>query len=302
MISIIICSRSSDIPSSFRKNIELTIGVNYEIIVIDNSKNEYSIFSAYNQGVGRSLYPYLCFVHDDIMFRTDNWGKKLIRHLNDQETGIIGIAGGKIMAKVPAQWSSEGKYKNIIQHRKNKIYRGKEPGDFSGIRQSVILLDGVFLSMRRNFFDEISFDEKIEGFHGYDHDICAQSIVSGFKNYVVYDILLEHFSAGKGDARFYNNLITISKKWEKHLPLFSNDSKEEIRRDIDNIELRRLSNLIRELTITGFSKKSIIMHAQYFANKLGTEEAKDQLKHIGLKIFLLRLTQNPKYLFSKTGF
>ncbi|MDR1610676.1 MAG: hypothetical protein LBS08_04115, partial [Candidatus Symbiothrix sp.] len=42
MISIIICSKNKDISEQLKSNIEATIGVRYELIVIDNSKQDYS--------------------------------------------------------------------------------------------------------------------------------------------------------------------------------------------------------------------------------------------------------------------
>lgn len=74
MISLIICSRTPTISEELSTNIAETIGCEYELVVIDNSKNEFSIFSAYNEGVKRSNGDVLCFMHDDILFRTLNWG------------------------------------------------------------------------------------------------------------------------------------------------------------------------------------------------------------------------------------
>ena len=54
MISIIICSRFQSISKELKDNIENTVGVVHEIICIDNSKSQYNIFSAYNEGVKRS--------------------------------------------------------------------------------------------------------------------------------------------------------------------------------------------------------------------------------------------------------
>lgn len=51
MLSLIICSRTPRISEELERNIAETIGCEYELVVIDNSKNKYSIFSAYNQGV-----------------------------------------------------------------------------------------------------------------------------------------------------------------------------------------------------------------------------------------------------------
>jgi hypothetical protein len=44
MISIIICSRTQTISSDLFENIKDTIGCDYELVVIDNSENTYSIF------------------------------------------------------------------------------------------------------------------------------------------------------------------------------------------------------------------------------------------------------------------
>ena len=41
MITLIICSRNSDISNELKRNIAITIGVEYELVVIDNSKNDY---------------------------------------------------------------------------------------------------------------------------------------------------------------------------------------------------------------------------------------------------------------------
>jgi len=68
MISLISCSRNSDISLKLKDNIAATIGCDYELVFIDNSKNSYNIFQAYNEGVSRSKGDILCFMHDDVIF------------------------------------------------------------------------------------------------------------------------------------------------------------------------------------------------------------------------------------------
>ena len=296
MISIVICSRKPEIAPSLKENIKNTIGVGYEIITIDNSGNDYSIFSAYNKGVDQSRFPYVCLLHEDVLFRTKNWGINLVRHLAGENTGIVGVAGGKIMTKVPASWAVGGRCIHIIQRLKNKkatLAEVKDPPNFAGNRLPVVLLDGVFLAMRKDLFDVVRFDETIPGFHGYDFDISAQAAIAGFSNYVVYDILLEHFSEGNRDASYYNNLTNIHKKWENKLPLFSNDEPDEVRRDIVSIEAKILGKYIRRLARRGFRVSEIIGHATYFANVLNTGAARNELRFIRLKILFERLF-NPK--------
>ena len=91
MISIIICSRKTDISKSQQINLSETIGSAFEIICIDNSENKYSIFQAYNLGASQAKFPFLCFIHDDIIFQTANWGINLIQHFEDSEFGLIGV-------------------------------------------------------------------------------------------------------------------------------------------------------------------------------------------------------------------
>lgn len=51
MISIIICNRKKVLDPKLENNIKSTIGIEYEIINIDNSDNRYNIFQAYNKGI-----------------------------------------------------------------------------------------------------------------------------------------------------------------------------------------------------------------------------------------------------------
>ena len=104
MLSIIVCSRSSQLPYYFLQNISETIGADYEIVAIDNSSKTYSIFSAYNEGVRRSIGEYLCFVHEDVTFCTNEWGKIVSGKLSDQTIGIIGVVGSDYMPKCPTGW------------------------------------------------------------------------------------------------------------------------------------------------------------------------------------------------------
>lgn len=69
MISIVVCSRYPKIGVSLEKNINDTIGdVQYEIVWIDNPRNQYSIFEAYNEGVSRSKGEYIYVLCTKILF------------------------------------------------------------------------------------------------------------------------------------------------------------------------------------------------------------------------------------------
>ena len=100
MISCIVCSRSVDISTTLKENLAATIGCEYELIVVDNSKNNYSIFSAYNEGVRRANGDILCFMHEDICYYSPNWGDVVNNYfINSPDLGLLGILGSHYLAK-----------------------------------------------------------------------------------------------------------------------------------------------------------------------------------------------------------
>lgn len=106
MISIIICSKLGSPDEKLINNIQYTIGVEYELIVIDNSKNEHTIFSAYNIGIRKAKYPILCFMHEDVIFHSLNWGNEVINSFNDPSVGLLGVIGSCYLSKQSMGWWS----------------------------------------------------------------------------------------------------------------------------------------------------------------------------------------------------
>lgn len=298
MLSIIVCSRNKTLSTEFARNIKNTIGVDYEIVHIDNSENNYSIFSAYNLGISKSKYQYLCLVHEDVLFHTSDWGKKVISHLQDKKTGIIGVAGGDLVTRIPASWAnmiSPGH--NIIltdNARKKPTKIILLPKNYNLSKRSSITLDGLFLCMRQDLTNEIHFDENLKGFHGYDYDISLQSVMAGYTNYVIYDIKLEHFSGGKTSILYFKNLISIFKKWENNLPIIGENITLEERLKIPEIEKKKLYQLTKKMVRKGFEIEEIKTEVTYYANMISFKRA---CKFLSVRIFLIRLFNCPKYIF-----
>lgn len=273
MISIIVCSKCDDeYFRKFAEHLQSTVGIASEIIRIDNSKNEHSIFSAYNLGASKSTMPYLCFVHEDVRFHTQNWGKKVIEHLEKPQAGIIGIAGSPEVNNFPSPWTWHKKHINIIQGN-NKNNPQKKPKHVTIPTKNrkfalpCVLLDGVFLCMKKDLMNQIRFDESFTGFHGYDMDISLQSHTSGYVNHVVYDILLEHFSRGSRDKAYYQNLLKLFRKWKNQLPLYAeNYNAEEFRMPKTRKHLFA-GRLILKLYSVGFKPKEIMQAYTEFFKK-----------------------------------
>jgi len=299
MLSIIVCSRNKFPSKAFKNNINDTVGIDYELIHVDNSENKYSIFSAYNFGISKSKFDYLCLIHEDVQFHSHNWGLAIIAHLKDPKTGILGVAGGDLVTRVPASWATLiSPSQNIIQTdiSKNKTIHQLDPEGYTLSKRSSVTLDGILLCMRKEITTKIRFDENLKGFHGYDYDISLQATVAGYINYVIYDIQLEHFSKGKTDILYFRNLISIYKKWEKYLPLIGENITSQERLEITNIEHKKLLQLRKKMVRKGFEMKEIVTEIGYYANKIGYKKA---TKNLYFRIFLIRLFNCPKYLFRK---
>ncbi|MBN2765940.1 MAG: hypothetical protein JXR27_06160 [Paludibacteraceae bacterium] len=300
MLSIIVCSKNKTPNQDFVNNIAKTIGLEYELLHIDNSEEQHSIFSAYNEGILRSKYNKLCFLHEDVCFHSNGWGQKIEEHLQASGTGILGLAGRDFTPKVPAAWRKKLSGANIIQSDKSGVRRTRRrmiPTNYQQALREVITLDGVMLCARKELFEKISFDESLSGFHGYDFDICIQAAVIGYRNFVMYDIVLEHFSRGNPNACYYRALIKVFRKWKHKLPLYINHSTEQV----ENFSFRDfwgLSKLLAKMVRRQMPVNEIQKEIYYFTDTLNLKLPQIRKMCVLPEIYLMKCLHLP-LLFSK---
>ncbi|UZH55640.1 hypothetical protein JRG66_01730 [Salinimicrobium tongyeongense] len=235
MVSIIICSKQGEISQALDENIHSTVGLPFELIVIDNSNNSYSIFEAYNQGIEKSIYPFLLFVHEDVLFHTPKWGEILIGFFRDNPGyGLLGIAGADFKSRIPSGWWDcpiENKIVNIIQHYPNNNPELENIGfDSSGLKDAVVV-DGVFLALRKDL--NITFNENFSGFHGYDQNISFEVIKRGFQIGITDSILIEHFSNGQQNREWLEAMVKIHRSYRKLLPLYLGEVPMEKQEEVN---------------------------------------------------------------------
>jgi hypothetical protein len=225
MISIIICSRTKTINPILEANIKNSIGFEYELIIIDNSENQYSIFEAYNKGIKDSKGDYLCFIHDDIHIHTQNWGLVTDRIFKENSSiGLIGVAGAKYKTKMPSSWSAcPYKYHvvSLYQLEKDNSITYKNNGFHESTEEEVVVIDGVFLCLRATC--NLQFDENFKGFHLYDTSLSLDCIKKGYKIVVTNQILINHFSTGNINLSWYDSAFRIHEKYAQMLPLSTHD-------------------------------------------------------------------------------
>lgn len=234
MLSIIIASVNSNKLKRTTENIANTIGVPYEIISYDNSKDGIGICKIYNLCAAKAKYKNLVFCHDDIIFHTQNWGKSIIATLSDNEIGLLGITGNKFKSKHPAPWVSSPKefyVSNLSSYRSISIKSDK--------LEQVAVLDGCFLSLKKSIWEIYPYNEKdLQGFHLYDIDISFR-IGRHYKIGVIGDIAIEHLSEGSFDSKWYSDSKLIHDKYRDWLPINLTGSNSQTTY-LDNYALRSL--------------------------------------------------------------
>uniref|UniRef100_UPI00197DC0CD glycosyltransferase n=1 Tax=Olivibacter sp. XZL3 TaxID=1735116 RepID=UPI00197DC0CD len=203
MISIIVASVDKHLLDQLKRNIKRTIGVPYEIIAFENSDGQNGLCKLYNEGANAANYEILCFSHEDVLFQTPNWGKKIVDIFrNTPDLGLLGVAGSTYKSIIPSSWSPPFDYNestwriNILQGFKNKPLIEKH--DFRNpkneLLSSVASIDGVWMCSTKKIILEHPFDEALlTGFHGYDVDISIK-ISQQYKVYVTHEVLLKHLS------------------------------------------------------------------------------------------------------------
>lgn len=222
MISVIVCSNKANLFVEFEKSVTETIGVEFEIIKIDNKCNKYGICEAYNLGASSAKFEYVCFAHEDILFQTTNWGLILYQTIkNDSKIGLIGVAGSKYKSLSPGGWPNgliNLDCYNLIQcYGNEKVIQIANPEN--GPIAEVKVLDGVFLFTKKTIWKSNQFDSKtFKGFHAYDLDFCLQ-IGKQYKLIICYQFLIEHRSQGLQNKEWMLNTILLSKKWNDYLPI-----------------------------------------------------------------------------------
>lgn len=259
MISIIISSYQPKYYFALEKNIAETVGVPYEIIKIENP-GSFSISEAYNTGASKAQGGNLLFLHEDILFHTRDWGKNLIKHLSNPEVGVVGIAGSNYVPHAPSGWfikNDKYQFYNFIQNSKEQdaarlltnLIRTENPA---------FAVDGVFLAITKSKFKEFGFSTSLKGFHAYDLDFSLR-VAGRYRNIVVGNILLEHFSMGHPAEDWLDATISVRRK-----------IRSKFNRTIDiQVEKERFENFVYSVfRFKGIRMKNVFFSLQFYPFKI----------------------------------
>lgn len=221
--SVIVCSIKPALAEALHENIASTIGCPFEMLVCDNRNTGKGICAVYNEAAARATGDYLCFVHEDVLFHTAEWGSILARKLAEESCGVIGFAGSNTKLASLSGWSANSD--DVRQHYTQRLRSGRSRRFVSNPAgeefSPSVCLDGFCLFVRREVWERSPFDEEtFPGFHGYDLDFTT-SIACHHRNYVCQIVEVEHISEGGFSEVWFEALKCYHEKHRPHLPLFA---------------------------------------------------------------------------------
>lgn len=235
MISIVICSADSGMLLKATENIENTVGIPYEIISFENADGKDSICKVYNKGALRAKFEILCFMHEDLDIKTQDWGRIVLNNFHsNQKLGVLGIIGCAYKSAAPTAWEAvsyeaELIHGNFIQSFK---YQKENPFRFfmnpTGKKiANVISVDGMWFCTTKAVVNKYQFDHNLlKGFHCYDLDFCFQA-GQEYDISVTFEILMEHYSEGSYNRGWWEDTLKLHRKWQGKLPLSVDELPEK---------------------------------------------------------------------------
>lgn len=190
-----------------------------KVQVIEKINNgEKNLSQVYNEIISESIYDIIVLCHDDIYFDTKNWFKKIIRHFEKTDYGILGMAGTTHMPSSGMWWEDRSKMFGIVNHEsEGRKWESKYSDSLGNDVKEVVVVDGVFIALDKTKIKQ-NFDESVNGFHMYDINFCFRNFLEGVKIGVITDVRITHKSVGMTNEQWDINKKIFANKYSKNLP------------------------------------------------------------------------------------
>ena len=216
--------RSEEANQEFINHIDKTIGVRHKTICYPNF-NQYSLAQIYNQAMRDYRDPEGVFVfcHNDIWFKTLEWGKFLIKKFNHTDFDIIGVAGSTYLHDNGVWWHDRSKMHGIVEHTNTlRQWVSEYSKPRPNYLKPVTVIDGLFMAIDCYNITH-GFDEDFKGFHFYDLPIVFNNVLDGHNAGVTTDIRILHESVGMTNDEWEENRKLFVDKFKSELPFSIDD-------------------------------------------------------------------------------
>ena len=220
-IAVIFSSHLDDVANQkFTNHVLETIGIKNVSVTCYHNYNQFSLAEIYNKGITESSddNTIMVFCHNDIIFRTKNWGKMLLTKFNSSDFSIIGVAGTTYLAENGVWWTDRSKMCGVVEHTDGqRVWVNEYATPKAGYTKPVVLVDGLFIAADCNKTIH-GWDEEFKGYHMYDISFCFPNVLDGCNIGVTSDIRILHKSVGITNDQWEANRKQFIEKYKDELP------------------------------------------------------------------------------------
>jgi len=204
---------SEEENSEFIKEIGGGIGVKHKIVCYQNH-NEYSLSEIYNKALREHADPNSIFLmcHNDIIIKTKDWGKVLLRHFNGSDFGILGVAGSTFVPESGIWWEDRSKMYGTVEHcNEIDVWASEFSSEIRGIKD-VAIIDGVFIAIDPEKI-VCGFNENFGKFHFYDLSFALDNYYENVNIGVIGNIRILHKSIGQVNESWEENRVKFTESY-----------------------------------------------------------------------------------------
>ena len=234
-----------------------TCGIKNVEVIQKVNNGEKSLSQVYNEIIDESTNDIIIFCHDDLEFDTSNWGKRIIKHFEKSDFGILGVAGTTEIPKSGMWWEDKRKMIGIVNHKhEGKKWESKYSKSWGDDISESCIVDGLFIAINKTKIKE-RFDEGVEGFHFYDVYFSVKNFLGGVKIGVIFNVRLTHLSIGQTNESWEEKRQVFSTEYEDKLPLKSNINIDYKLREFKFLKKYKLKIILSASEDIENTKKSI---------------------------------------------
>ena len=234
-----------------------TCGIKNVEVIQKVNNGEKSLSQVYNEIIDESTNDIIIFCHDDLEFDTSNWGKRIIKHFEKSDFGILGVAGTTEIPKSGMWWEDKRKMIGIVNHKhEGKKWESKYSKSWGDDISESCIVDGLFIAIDKTKIKE-RFDESVEGFHFYDVYFSVKNFLGGVKIGVIFNVRLTHLSIGQTNESWEEKRQVFSTEYEDKLPLKSNINIDYNLREFKFLRKYKLKIILSASEDIENTKKSI---------------------------------------------
>jgi len=228
-MSLSVVFSSKKINPEFVETIRKSSGVHKIEILPYENPGKYSLTEVYNMGLEKATNNIVVFCHDDLKFDTKNWGRKLLKHFDKSDYGVLGVAGCRYLPNSGKWWEIPSEMMGQVYHEhEGKRWLSTYNPKFGNNILPAVLVDGLFFGVNKLKIKE-HFDESVKGFHFYDLNFCVQNYLKKVKIGVISNIDITHLSIGMTNEEWEKNRVTFSEKYKNDLPLMESLVQQELK-------------------------------------------------------------------------